>query len=86
MNNPEVYNNPKLRYHFNGHGRIDPTFPNAFDVVRSTNQAIDIDDMIGEIEQYRDDIMSEYTNPHILQNPVSAHSKMEDSKIRLGLN
>ena len=85
MNNKEVQHNPKLKYNFNGHGRIDPTYPDAFDIVRSTNQQIDIDEMIQKIQKYRDDIVGEYEDERILTDPVSKHNKMDDSKIRLGI-
>ena len=70
MDNKEVKNNPKLKYNFNGHGRIDPTYPDSFDIVRSTNPAINIDEMIREIQDYRDKIVGEYPDERILTDPI----------------
>ncbi len=34
LNHKESKNNPKLKHHFNGHGRIDATYSNPFKVYR----------------------------------------------------
>ena len=83
--NEEVVKNPKLKFHFSGHGRIDPAYPDPFTVERSMNRQIDLDAMISGIQEMRDAIGAEYEDVRVLTNSVQQHSKMEDSKIRLGL-
>eukprot|EP01083_Nonionella_stella_P004385 12676_1 len=76
---------PWLALKFNGHGRIDPDFPDPFLVQRSTQESFNITNIISELSAVRDQIIARYPDERDLGQAVINHYYMDQSKLRLGI-
>eukprot|EP01083_Nonionella_stella_P004386 12679_1 len=76
---------PWLALKFNGHGRIDPDFPDPYLVQRSTQESFNITNIISELSAVRDQIIARYPDERDLGQAVINHYYMDQSKLRLGI-
>ena len=72
---------------FNGHGRIDPDFPNPYIIQRSTQETFNISYIINELSTVREEIISRYPGDgeKILGAAIINHYYFDESKLRLGI-
>ena len=71
--------------HFNGFGRVDPTYPDPYKHKHSSNDEFDIKNIIDKVDELRHNISKRYPDVRILTESVIQHGYMTDSKLRLGI-